>query len=300
MEITKSRVVGVVSLMLWMGHVAIAMGQSQDPVPPVPSQVQKSVPEQPERTLEEIKQAAQRRIESSLRMIQEAKEKEGSGLNSGSNELVTQDRMRSLENRLRELKKRAAKAKQNRGNPTLKTAPEKSVQGDQLANRSLETPVSPASMGSKPKEFSDTRLAPPSQNPDAEAADALAFPEEFSKPVAAYELAKSLFMSGNISEAERQFERLKEEDPNNFAQNAWAQLLLANSYRLKGKIDQAQVIYRQIIASKKHFSKDQPLPPVILAADWYLAHSEKMKIMFKNLDQLEQQIELIEERRNPK
>ena len=295
---------------IWLVIVVVAFcgpgnvwGQNGTPIPPVPSQVKQNSSTSAEsksdatRTQEQT-DAARNRIESSLRMIQNAKGNLGANSTSPSKtNSSNEDRIQKLQKRLQQLKD-AAEAKRGLANPP--SAPKEIKNKTALDNLPLREKGMLVGNPSENRSFSDPELGPPSSgNIDSKsekASEIELFPAEFQEPVDKYELAKSLFMSGAIAEAERQFELLKKSEPRQFAENIWAQLLLANCYRLRGRIDDAQAVYRRIVASKAQYPKDRPLPSFVRAADWYLAHSEQVKKIHLKMRKLEAEIETIEER----
>jgi len=90
-----------------------------------------------------------------------------------------------------------------------------------------------------------------------------------STPVNSFELANSLFATGNYAEALKSYEALLKNE--NLPEDAdWIKCLAANCYRIQGEFSTAERLYREVAASK---NKSYPADHSI----WFLDHLSRRK-----------------------
>lgn len=96
------------------------------------------------------------------------------------------------------------------------------------------------------------------------------FPTELTVPVNTAELAHSLFLAGNWEEALERYQYYQQQDELRFKEDIWAKCMMANCYRLKGDLNNAEAHYRELVALKNEAY------PVKISM-WYLSYLTKRK-----------------------
>jgi tetratricopeptide (TPR) repeat protein len=84
------------------------------------------------------------------------------------------------------------------------------------------------------------------------------------QPVNSFELANSLFATGNYSQAIKSYEALMADDHPSEDQN-WLRLLMAACYRIEGETMKAESLYREIMSSRES-------PEIKEYSKWFLEH----------------------------
>jgi len=103
-----------------------------------------------------------------------------------------------------------------------------------------------------------------------------------TSPVNSLELANSLFLTKNYSQALRSYENLLTTEDSVIDQD-WLRLLAANCYRIQRKVGVAEQLYRDVAASKqKSFPSDH--------AKWYLNHLTRRKALEAEIEQINNEL----------